>query len=350
MPNFYDWEKTLAYDADVTMVVGARGIGKTYGLRKQCIRDFIKRKDRFAEIVRFKNEISDVAAGYFDRLGHDPDFEDEWVFKTDAKQMYIAKRTDDKKPNWQVIGYFIAMTEAQKKKKKTYDYVKRIIFDEAVLDRKDRFHNYLNNEWGILAEIVDTISRERPDVESTRPRLYLLGNALDISNPFFAVNRVKIPLEFGYRWYSGKTFLLHYVQDAEYAKEKNKKTMAGRMRTLIGDKVASQNVFDIQNTEFVKKKPARAKYTFGIVYGIKKFGIWVDIQGGYYHVTNKIPNNAGNIYYLQMDDASVNWLSANRLTPAMKVLIEVNQLGLIRYEDLATQTDFREILALFGAT
>lgn len=351
MPDFYDWEKTLAYDADVTMVVGARGIGKTYGLRKQCIRDNIKRGERFAEIVRFKNELSDVADGYFDRLSHDEAFEGKYIFKTDARQMYISEVVEDgQKPKWKVLGYFIALTEAQKKKKKTYDYVKRIIFDEAVLDRKDRFHNYLNNEWGTLAEIIDTMSRERADVKGIRPRLYLLGNALDIANPFFAVNRVKLPLEFGYRWYSGKTFLLHYVEGGDYAKEKSANTVAGRMRSLIGDKVASQNEFANQTSEFVHRKPSRAKYNFGIVYAGKKFGIWVDLQGGYYYVTYKIPNNATNIYYLQLDDASVNWLSANRVTPAMKILVEVNQMGLIRYDTANVQTDFREILALFGAT
>ena len=37
--EFYNWQKTLSYNADVTMVIGARGIGKTYGLRLQFIRD-----------------------------------------------------------------------------------------------------------------------------------------------------------------------------------------------------------------------------------------------------------------------------------------------------------------------
>lgn len=351
MPNFYDWEKTLAYDADITMVVGARGIGKTYGLRKQCIRDFIKRGERFAEIVRFKNELSDVADGYFDRLGHDKDFEEKYMFKTDSRQMYIAERVKDGvKPKWQVLGYFIALTEAQKKKKKTYDYVKRLIFDEAVLDRHDRFHNYLSNEWGILAEIIDTMSRERADVKGIRPRLYLLGNALDIANPFFAVNKVKLPLEFGYRWYSNKTFLLHYVEGGEYAREKSANTVAGRMRNLIGDKIASDNIFEGQTSEFVKKKPSRAKFNFGIVYSGKKFGVWIDLQGGYYYITEKIPNNTDNIYYLQMDDASINWMSANRVTPAMKILVEVNAMGLIRYDNSNVMTNFRDILALFGAT
>ena len=68
MAEFYDWAKTLSYDADVTMVIGARGIGKTFGLRRQCIRDFLKDGSRFVEITRYNNELSGVSDGYFNRL------------------------------------------------------------------------------------------------------------------------------------------------------------------------------------------------------------------------------------------------------------------------------------------
>ena len=49
--KYYGWERTLSYDADVTMVIGARGIGKTFGLRMQCIRDLIRDGSRFCEVV-----------------------------------------------------------------------------------------------------------------------------------------------------------------------------------------------------------------------------------------------------------------------------------------------------------
>ena len=48
------------------------------------------------------------------------------------------------KPEWHLIGYFGALTEAQAMKKRTYSKVKRILLDEAVIDKRlDRFHNYL---------------------------------------------------------------------------------------------------------------------------------------------------------------------------------------------------------------
>ena len=54
MSDYYDWGTTLSYDADVTQVVTLRGKGKTYGLRKQFVKDFLKDESRFVEVCRFK--------------------------------------------------------------------------------------------------------------------------------------------------------------------------------------------------------------------------------------------------------------------------------------------------------
>ena len=74
MADYYDWHKTLSYDSDVTMVIGPRGIGKTFGLRYQCIKDFLKDGSRFVEVCRFKAELSGVSDGYFNRLQDMPEF------------------------------------------------------------------------------------------------------------------------------------------------------------------------------------------------------------------------------------------------------------------------------------
>ena len=161
MAKFYDWHKTLSYDADVTMVIGARGVGKTFGIRTQCIRDWIRDASRFVEVVRFKNELSGVADGYFNRTGDQKEF-DDYIFRTDARYAWIAKRPLESedgerkiKPEWHLIGYFIALSDAQRMKKRTFDHVRRIIFDESILERSDRYHNYLPNEFGVLANLVD---------------------------------------------------------------------------------------------------------------------------------------------------------------------------------------------------
>jgi hypothetical protein len=358
MSDFYDWHKTLSYNADVTMVVGARGIGKTYGLRKQCIIDHIKKGYRWVEVVRYKRELSSVSDGYFDRLSHDPMF-DNLIFRTDARYMYVAERVNDGetdakgkplKPQWHVCGYFVALTEGQMIKKRTYDNVRRIIFDEAVLERADRFHRYLPNEFVALANIVDTVSRERVGVDGIKPRLYLLGNACDIANPYFAAYGVGTDLQFGYRWYRGKTFLLHYVKDDEYSKAKLAGTVAGRMLSgTVGGAVAADNEFELTNTEFVSKKPKRCKFAFGIVCNGKRYGVWNDITEGLVYVTDYIPNGMDRrIYTLTASDSRVNYIMANRLSKVMQSFANMYWAGIVFYDTLQVKMDFQEILQMFG--
>lgn len=355
MTQYYDWERTLSYDADVTMVIGARGYGKTYGLRRQFLRDYIKGGYRFAEIVRFKEELAGVSAGYFDRLLRTREFED-YECRYDTHRCYIARKPDgyddmEKKPKlkWDTIGYFLPMTKAQVAKKRTYDRVKRIVLDEAVLERNDRYHTYLPNEHVILANIVDTLSRERADTDSLRPRVYLLGNACDFGNPYFAAYGVTSDLTFGYRWFKNKTFLLHYVDSGDYGKLKLAGTVAGRMMAGTDEaRVASGNEFVGMNSDFVEKKPKRASFTFGVRYNGKLYGVWADMQEGIYHVTRGVPNNSTPIYYLSNDQAQVNYIAAKKTSRVFQIFTEAYYLSLIRYDSVDTKRAFMELLAMFG--
>lgn len=350
MADFYDWNKTLSYDADVTMVIGARGIGKTFGLRKQCIKDFLRDGSRFVEITRYNNELSGVSDGYFNRLSSLSDFSD-YVFRSDARYAYIADKDEtNKKPEWKLIGYFVSLSSAQRMKKRTFDHVRRLIFDEAILERSDRYHRYLPNEFGTLANLVDTISRERADTKSIRPRVYLLGNACDLANPYFAAYGVGTDLKFGYRWYAGKTFLLHYVDPGEYSTEKAAGTVAGRMiaNTKTGN-VAIRNEFIHPSSEFVKKKPGNAVFSFGIACNGRLYGIWLDERNGYYHVTRKVPNNTGKpIFSLTRQDASINYIAASNLSVTMRYVADMYYHGLLRYEDESLEMEFGEVLEMFG--
>ena len=347
--QFYDWNKTLAYDADVTMVVGMRGIGKTYGIRLQCIRDYLKHGWRFVELVRYKNELSGVAAGYFDRMESNEEFKGK-IFQTNNNMAFIADKPEgDEKPKWELCGYFLAMTQAQAIKKRTFDNVKRIILDEAILDKTDRFHHYLPREFSILANIVDTVSRERADTDSIPPRLYLLGNALDVMNPYFIQYNIGVPKR-GYSWHKGKTMLLHYAEDAQYSEAKAANTVAGRMLagTVDGD-IANQNTFAKLNNDFIMKKTKQAKFTFGVVYNGTTFGIWTDWTNGYYFVTDKIPNNTNKpVFTITLDDNRFNYIAARRAETMLQGFTEMHYAGCIRYESIPLREKFKEILTVFG--
>ena len=347
--KYYDWNETLSYDADVTMVVGARGIGKTYGLRLQFIRDFLKDGSRFVELTRYQKQLSDFTGSYFVRIVENDEFPD-YIFKTTMKYAYIAKR--EEKPKWKICGYFGAMSTAQDMKKQTFSKVKRILLDEAIIDKRiDRYHRYLTNEYSVLAGIVDSVSRERPDTPNDlRPRVYLLGNACDLLNPYFGAYKIGEEPKEGYSWHGKKRMLLHYVKDAEYAEAKNADTVAGRMldNTLDG-LVASSNEFLRISNDFVEGKPKNAKFQMGIAYQEKQYGIWVDENEGYYYVTRKIPNNTSQpIFALTASDNKVNYIAAKKAETALRGFTELYYLGIVRYETPLIKTEFIDILNLFG--
>jgi len=353
--KYYDWNNTLSYDADVTMVVGGRGIGKTYGARLQFIRDYKKNESRFVELVRNKTDLSAFVNGYFSRIESNEEFPDD-IFKAEGNKAFIAKKLSRKeknkqlKPNWKVIGYFLAMSQAQKVKRNTYDNVKRIMLDEAIIDKRlSPYDRYLPNEFAILANLVDTTSREIPGTpKRKRPRVLLLGNAVDLINPYFQRYKIYEP-QFGYSWHDGKTMLLHYVQDEEYAKAKTENTVAGRMLAGTLDGVISAaNTFYMGTEDFVFKKPKYAKFNFGVVYKERKYGIWLDDINGYYYVNNNIPNNANPVFALTANDNRVNYIMAKRMETALKGFIEMYYMGIVRFETQYIKESFVEILNLFG--
>lgn len=351
--KYYDWDKTLSYDADVTMVVGARGVGKTFGLRLQFVRDWLKDGSRFVEITRYKSEIPDVARNYFDRmveLGLFPDH----VFRTNGKTAYIAVKPEDPtaKPDWQVIGYFVALTEMQKSKKRTFANVRRLLLDEATVDMSDRYHGYLSREFELLANIVDSCTRECAGDDETkrRPHVYLLSNACDLANPYFVRYDINTVPPEGYSWHAGKTFLLHYLRDAEYAEAKREDTVAGRMlRGTVGERVAAFNDFGNGHDDFVEPKPSFCDFYFGFIWRSERFGVWYDPLSGNFWITGKIPNNtSAPVFALSRADNRVNLMMVKRSNKLLQQLVDLAMYNQLRFDTVGRRERFYESLSLFG--
>ena len=351
MPKFYDWQKTMSYQTGTNgehcLVLGAKDIGKTFGLRLKCIERFIKHGELFCEICRTKTERDQVAPGYFDKITGEGFFK-EYVFKTQGNCGYIARApVADEKPEWRLICYFVALTAFQMEKKRTFVKPKRFIFDEAVIDSKDRVHRYLHDEFLILANLLDSISRQQPG-DSYNYYVYYLGNAVDLTCPilrYLGVN--KIP-KFGYSYYKNKTVLLHYVEPWD-ANDRRAKTLVGRM--LEGhdeSRVIFDNEFRDTTGQEVMKKTSNARYKFGFKWGRAAFGVWVDQKRGLWFVTSKIPRGSKNVYTLTKRDSSVNYTMIEKANPLAKLLCDVYYIGGLRYESAHLREAFFEVLDFLG--
>lgn len=340
--HYYDWNKTFSYSkARWVIVVSARGYGKTYGLRKQCVRDYIKRKRRFVEVVRYKSELADIARGYFDKLQQQGEFAD-YEFKYELNRFYMRKVNGEL---WECIGYIMALTDEQLAKRITFAGVKRYIFDEGLIEHKDRYKRYLPREFERLVGLRSSITRAQPgDKDDTV--VYILGNAVDYTCPYFEnLGVTKIPA-YGRHVYQNGDVLLDYVEPVYYD-EYITNTVVGRALagSAEGEKLF-KNEFEGASNEYVEKMPKGSKFWRGYVFGGHVFAIWAG-SDNYMYVSDKAPRNA-KLAAFTLDDDSINYDLIRRSGSDAKILRELFMRKFMHYESALIRERYADMLLSLG--
>lgn len=352
--TYYDWQRTITYDAPVTMVVGGRNIGKTFGLRERFLRDFVTRGERSVQLCRHRSRVPSVAQGYYEKVvaeTRDPVIQ-EWaagrlpVFRLSKDALLVGYRTSEeaKPKGWETVTYFAWLSSLQAQKERTFVGVRRIMLDEAIVEPEDlRYGGYLSDEWYRLSSVVNSCARETGT--SKPPRVYLLANAVDLINPWFAhlgISRVPEP---GYHWYDGKRVLLDYVgasrdTSASVAEQMLEGTEKGR--------VTADNAFLIDLDTFVSQRPRSARYECGLICHGQVYGIWTDWGAGLSYVCPDFVASAGPMYALTTKDHRIDYLCAEEARKTMKRLMYRYGLSQLRFETAYIREQFLAMMGDFG--
>ena len=362
--GFIDWPYILSFDAPYTIVCDVRSRGKTFGLRYQFIRDKVRRDKGFCELSRTAEAIKGDTAlqrGYFDKFYREfPDDRvlKDWVCETRGHQAYIAKRPkDDAKPRWEEFGYFVALNEAEQIKSQSSRFkpVRRYLLDEALIDKTlpgARFRDYLPGEIHAVSSIMSSISRENPQTkDSDRPRLYLLGNAVDLTCPWLAHFGITDVPPYGFSWhYGGKCLLWYGKPDRDWAERQDDSVSGALIAGTNAAKSATLNTFATLDDSFFGDIPKGSNFAFGIVYKGASYGVWCDMMEGYYYVMPYLPKSTDNkpIYALTASDARPNYILARRAQRSLRGFVDLYYAGIVRYKDHATRAGFLDAMTLFG--
>lgn len=161
-------KKFMSYNASTCIAIGGRGNGKTTGAFIQAGKELISKDAQFAYIRRYKPELKT----FINKKTLDNVIEGV-RYIGDGSGGYTVKVED------KVIGHLIAMAVADNYKSASFPMVKNIILDEATLKPKGA-HHYLYGEVFDFLNLVSTITRTRRDYH-----IYILGNNLDLYNPYF---------------------------------------------------------------------------------------------------------------------------------------------------------------------
>lgn len=362
----FTWQQDFTYDADITMVVGSRNDGKTFGIREQLLRDFRDNKERFSIAVRHKDYISDISKNFFSGVVANTEDKklQEWFkelnipcFRLTNSTYEIAPRCKNGKPDstkWETIGYFTGIAIKQDAKERTYENVRRIILDEAIIEPEDlRFRRYLPDEWGNFASFITSCTKARSTKH--KPSAYLLANAVDLINPYFQMlNLYEIP-EYGHQWFkigdseNPVSFLLHMLDPNIYIPYvANDLDLGSRM--LTGKAAAAYtNEFAINTNEFVCKKPSSAQYEAGFIYRNKIYALWTDYSEGISYISKRfITGLQRPMYALTTADNKVNYFAAKEARKALYILIDRYSLGCLRFESLELREGVFRLFRDFG--
>ena len=64
---YFNPDRLLSYNCLLSIVIGERGVGKTYSMKDYCIRHFLNKKKKFCWIRRYASDL-DEAVGTTDDL------------------------------------------------------------------------------------------------------------------------------------------------------------------------------------------------------------------------------------------------------------------------------------------
>lgn len=281
---FYNLDKLYSYNGIYNFLVGARGLGKTYGCKVKAISRAIKHGEQFVYLRRYKTELT-AKTSFFADCAHE--FTDhDFRVHGDLAQMSHASLRGDKKREWVTIGYFIALSSAQHKKSVAYPLVKTVIFDEFIIE-KGLVH-YLPNEEKAFKEFFSTVDRNKD-----KTRVFFLANSVTIHNPYFLAYKIEPKSEVEFM-ISHKGFVVcHFADSAEFR--------AGVAHTRFGQFImdsdpeyadyALSNKFSDNHDNLLKKKLEAAKYTFTLETKSGTFSVWIDWGDMTFYLQEKRPKH-----------------------------------------------------------
>ena len=320
---FYSPLKILSYNALLNLIIGERGVGKTYGLKTIAVNRFLKRGKQFAYIRRYETDLEESVGKstdnkFFEQIKSEfPDSEFKITKSKKVRRLYIDGK---------ICGYAMPLSSADSLKSSTYENVDFIIYDEFMLKEGSTQH-YLRNEPEIILDLIETIGRLR-DI-----RIFCLGNAISSTCPLMAYFDLTLPYNTDIKLFKEGTIAVEYIKNEKYREVKKASRFGKLIEGTKYGKYAIDNEFLTDSKAFIKKKDKNAKFYFILIVNGKNYGIWRDWKTGYIYVSNDIDPNCPIKFAIHEEDHSETTIFAKvRSNFWFKQIINAYRLARLCFE------------------
>lgn len=197
--------KTFQGEYNFFIIMGGRGIGKTTQLDIECFDDWVDNDNEFMYVRRYGKETK------LQKRLLEPIIDNvQFIGDGNDGGMYVIDK--------QRVGWLIPLANQSNYKSVSFESVRTMIYDEAII-RRSSTRRYIDNEVELLLELISTVFRERTDY-----RVFILGNNADFFNPYMEYFKVP-PLKAGQIYTDPKRKLyVEYADDSPAYKEASAKT------------------------------------------------------------------------------------------------------------------------------
>ena len=324
---YYNYDRIISYNALLNVLIGSRGVGKTYGATKLVIKDFLKKKRQFIYLRRYKTELSKSMKKFFTEIIKNEEFPNH-TFEVHGNTFLI---------NEEVAGYGVTLSTAQQLKSSNFSDVYYIIFDEFLIESGQGY--YLKDEVLAFLGLLETVGRMR-DI-----KVFMLANAVTEVNPYFMFFDLALPYNNDIKLFKDGMILLQYLQNEAYIQAK-KQTKFGRL--VAGteyEDYAIDNKFTDDNRVFIEKKTGQSKFSFSFIYKDIRLGVWIDYDNGKIYVSNDFIEN-GFVFATTTADHSPNTLlySIAKKYNCWNSFIENYKLGNVYFESVKIKNICKDVI------
>lgn len=327
---FYNPERIVSYNALLNLVIGERGVGKTYGFKKFVVNRFLNKHKQFAYIRRYDTDLEASVGStndnkFFEQIKSEfPNSTFKITKNKKVRKLYIDN---------QICGYALPLSSADSLKSSSYENVDIIVFDEFMLKEGTTQH-YLKNEPEIILDLIETIGRLR-DV-----RVFCLGNAISSTCPLMNYFNITLPYNTDIKLFKNNTIAIEYIRNEKYREVKK----ASRFGQLIDGtrygKYAIDNEFLMDSKSFIKKKDSNAKFYFILYINGKEYGIWRDFKNQILYVSNDIdPNCSIKLALHEEDHNEATILARMRSNFWFRQIIQHYRLARLCFENQALKNN-----------
>lgn len=227
--TYYSLRKILSYNLPINIIIGARGFGKTFAVKRHVLLDYMKNPSH--NFVWVRDNVDDIK-----KLTEG----DGRKFVEDIHLMEVSAIQDIKMSgsfvymNGDICGDVLPVSVYQRYKGSSYQHCYNLVYDEFIPE-KGRIKRATVNG---MINTLSTVFRTRNE-----GRAFFTANALDRGDPFLEFLGVTLK-EFGFYVNKEMGVVLHYADNSEKFVEKNSQGIVGRLILNSPSQRFKENIMD----------------------------------------------------------------------------------------------------------